>query len=182
MTNQVESREVLNSVAVETNPVTPTYEKILVGIEEGDSSKEVFDTALELAKAQGSQLMILTVIQENLRGNLDLPIYSEMTGYGSIYTQEMVELEEKLIQESLEELQLWLKRLTRKAMDEGIKAESDYSYGEPGSQICGLAKKWGADLIIVGRRGRRGLSELLLGSVSNYVIHHAPCSILVVQH
>ncbi|MDJ0845435.1 universal stress protein [Crocosphaera sp.] len=182
MTNQVESREVLNSVAVETQAVAPIYQKILVGIVEGDSSQEVFGTALELAKAQSSELMIVTVIQENLRRNLDLPIYSEITGYGSIYTQEMVELEEKLIQESVEELQLWLKRLTQQAINEGIKAQSDYTYGEPGRQLCTLAKKWGADLIIVGRRGRRGISELLLGSVSNYVIHHAPCSILVVQH
>ncbi len=140
MTNQVESREVLNSVAVETKTVAPTYQKILVGIEEGDSSKEVLDTALHLAKAQDSQLMIVTVIQDNLNRSLDLPIYSEITGYGSIYTQEMVELEEKLIQESLEELQIWLKRLTQKAIDEGIKAESDYTYGDPGRRICALAE------------------------------------------
>ncbi len=182
MTNQVKSREVLNSAALETNTVAPKYQKILVGIEEGDSSKEVFNTALDLAKTQSSQLMIVTVLQENLKGTLDLPIYSEITGYGSIYTQEMVELEEKLIQESLEELQVWLKRLTQQAINQGVEAHSDYAYGDPGRQICAIAKKWGADLIVVGRRGRRGLSELLLGSVSNYVIHHAPCSILVVQH
>ncbi len=39
----------------------------------------------------------------------------------------------------------------------------------------------GADLIVLGRRGRTGLAEALLGSVSNYVLHHAPCSVLVVQ-
>lgn len=33
----------------------------------------------------------------------------------------------------------------------------------------------------MGRRGHKGLSEILLGSVSNYVVHHAPCSVLVLQ-
>ncbi len=182
MTNQVESREVLNSAALETKTVAPTYQKILVGIGEEDSSQAVFDTALHLAKDQGSQLMIVTVIQDSLKGRLDLPISSEITGYGAIYTQEMVELEEKLIRESLEQLQCWLKRLTQKAINEGVKAQSDYTYGEPGQKICALAEQWGADLIIVGRRGRRGLSELLLGSVSNHVVHKSPCSILVIQH
>ncbi|NEO28803.1 MAG: universal stress protein, partial [Kamptonema sp. SIO4C4] len=35
--------------------------------------------------------------------------------------------------------------------------------------------------VIIGRRGRVGLSEILLGSVSNYVLHHAPCAVMVVQ-
>ena len=48
--------------------------------------------------------------------------------------------------------------------------------------ICNAAISWQADLIIMGRRGRTGLSELFLGSVSNYVLHHAPCAVLVVQH
>ncbi|NEO65320.1 MAG: universal stress protein, partial [Moorea sp. SIO4G2] len=36
-------------------------------------------------------------------------------------------------------------------------------------------------LIVLGRRGLGGLKEMVLGSVSNYVVHHAPCSVLVVQ-
>ncbi|MGF1516635.1 MAG: universal stress protein, partial [Nodosilinea sp.] len=51
----------------------------------------------------------------------------------------------------------------------------------PGRVICTLAKTWAADLIVVGSHRRKGLSELFLGSVSNYVMHHAPCSVLVVD-
>ncbi|MEA5534625.1 universal stress protein [Crocosphaera sp. XPORK-15E] len=178
MGNQVHNREVLS----QPDLAAPIYQKVLVAVDHVAVSTEVFGTALNLAKAQGSELMIFTTISEQTPGTMDLPIYSEMAGYGAIYTQEMVELEEKLSQDNLEELQTWLKRLAQQGISQGIKTKSDYAYGEPGQQICALAKKWDADLIIIGRRGRSGLSELLLGSVSNYVIHHAPCSILVVQH
>ena len=35
--------------------------------------------------------------------------------------------------------------------------------------------------MVIGRRGHKNISEMFLGSVSNYVMHHAPCSVLVVQ-
>ncbi|MGF1673753.1 MAG: universal stress protein, partial [Rivularia sp. (in: cyanobacteria)] len=51
----------------------------------------------------------------------------------------------------------------------------------PGYMICNVARSREVDLIVVGRHGRTGLSEFFLGSVSNYVLHHAPCSVLTIQ-
>ena len=53
--------------------------------------------------------------------------------------------------------------------------------GEPRSVILDTAKEWGADLIVVGSHGRRGLDRFLLGSVSEAVAIHAPCSVRVVR-
>jgi nucleotide-binding universal stress UspA family protein len=53
--------------------------------------------------------------------------------------------------------------------------------GDPGHSICESAQNWGADLIVLGRRGRTGFAEAFLGSVSNYVVHHASCSVFVIQ-
>jgi nucleotide-binding universal stress UspA family protein len=64
---------------------------------------------------------------------------------------------------------------------QGIMAESSYQTGDPGTNICDLARSWGADLIVLGRRGLKGFAELLAGSVSNHGVHHAPCSVLVAQ-
>jgi nucleotide-binding universal stress UspA family protein len=62
----------------------------------------------------------------------------------------------------------------------GIKADSQQILGSPGKTICKVAKEAEADLIVVGHRGRWGLTEILLGSVSNYVFHHAHCCVLIV--
>ena len=63
----------------------------------------------------------------------------------------------------------------------GISTESKCEVGHPGALIRDLAKDWNADLIVMGRRGLSSLQEVFLGSVSNYILHHAPCSVLVVH-
>jgi len=52
--------------------------------------------------------------------------------------------------------------------------------GAPDQQILAKAKEWNADLIVVGSHGR-GFWGRLLGSVSDGVVHHAECSVLVVR-
>ena len=52
--------------------------------------------------------------------------------------------------------------------------------GTPEQQIAEKARDWKADLIVVGSHGR-GFWGRLIGSVSNDVVHHAPCSVLVVR-
>jgi len=54
-------------------------------------------------------------------------------------------------------------------------------YGSPESRIVETAEKLPADLIILGSHGYNRWERLLLGSVSNSVLHHAPCSVLVAR-
>lgn len=53
--------------------------------------------------------------------------------------------------------------------------------GAAGRMIVGEAETWGADLIVVGSHGRGFWGRAFVGSVSDAVIHHAPCSVLVVR-
>lgn len=53
--------------------------------------------------------------------------------------------------------------------------------GEAGPAICHLAEEVGADVIVVGSRGRGAIKRALLGSVSTHVTNHAPCPVVVVR-
>jgi nucleotide-binding universal stress UspA family protein len=53
--------------------------------------------------------------------------------------------------------------------------------GSPGRSLCELASELHADAIVVGSRGRSGLKRALLGSVSDYIIRNAPCSVVVTR-
>ncbi|MGF1602952.1 MAG: universal stress protein [Thermosynechococcaceae cyanobacterium] len=59
--------------------------------------------------------------------------------------------------------------------------ETQQPLGDAGFSICDVARTWQADVIIVGRRSRAYLSKLFLGSVSNYISHHSPCSVFIVH-
>jgi nucleotide-binding universal stress UspA family protein len=82
----------------------------------------------------------------------------------------------ELEQESKAKLQSYLKE----AQAAGVTALISQPVGEPDREICALAQEWSADLIVLGRRGMKGVGELLLGSVSNFVMHRAGCAVLIV--
>lgn len=54
--------------------------------------------------------------------------------------------------------------------------------GLPSDEIVAVARQRGADLIVMGTHGRRGVSHLLLGSVAERVVRTAPCPVLTVGH
>lgn len=63
-----------------------------------------------------------------------------------------------------------------------VRVSTEVLYGSPESRIVETAENMNADLIIVGSHGYNRWERLLLGSVSDSVVHHAPCSVLVVRH
>jgi nucleotide-binding universal stress UspA family protein len=84
---------------------------------------------------------------------------------------------EEFQQQGLEKLQFFAEQAT----EAGVKVELQQIPGSPARLICKTALSWQANLIAIGHRGRSGLSEMILGSVSNYVLHHASCSVLMVR-
>ncbi|MEM8720497.1 MAG: universal stress protein [Cyanobacteria bacterium P01_G01_bin.39] len=151
--------------------------KILIAVNRSPNNKLVFDTAVSLAKTTGAELMLLHILSPKESDHPIAPPYTyypivEETNYET-YQREYAKYE----QQGLE----FLKNLSQKAIAVGIVAEFTQLAGNPGRMICKLADNWAADLILVGSRGLKGLKEMFLGSVSNYVTHHAPCSVLIVR-
>ena len=107
-----------------------------------------------------------------------------LTPYGAFSTPEINQLVPQWrenLEEETEKVKQWLTESSQQAESKGIETEWDCLMGIPSSSIIKAAKDWNADLIIMGRRGLTGLSEMFLGSVSNYVVHHASCSVLLIQ-
>jgi nucleotide-binding universal stress UspA family protein len=63
-----------------------------------------------------------------------------------------------------------------------IVVTADVVMGTPGQMIVEIADEWEPDLIVAGSHGRGFWARALLGSVSDAVVHHAQCSVLVVRN
>ncbi|MEO8694997.1 MAG: universal stress protein [Acidimicrobiales bacterium] len=62
------------------------------------------------------------------------------------------------------------------------KTDVVVEHGSPGERICATAAEHGIELIILGSHERGAFGRFMHGSVSDYVVHHAPCPVLVVRH
>lgn len=152
--------------------------KILVAVDRSESNKFVFDSAVSLAKVTGANLMLLHILCEDEE---DYPLLSSYAYYPSLDEENNDSNREKL-----SEYEQWglsfLESLAQKAKEAGVDTEYTQLTGYPGQTICEIANSWSSDLIVVGSRGLKGFKEMFLGSVSNYVTHHAHCSVLIVRH
>ena len=163
------------------------FEKILVAIDRSPANKKVFEEALFLAKATQAKLILLHVLSGEEPGSPVMSLYPEVNDtfhYVHLNPQithianEMYHKQWKAFE--TEGLNI-LRYFAKDAIDAGINTEFSQITGHLSSTICEFAQSCDADAIVIGRRGHSALREMFLGSVSNYVVHHAPCSVLLVQ-
>ncbi|WP_442939245.1 universal stress protein [Nostoc sp.] len=62
-----------------------------------------------------------------------------------------------------------------------LNIKYQHHFGEPGATISSVAQEWNADLIVLGRHDHSAIAEFFVGSVSNHVVDHANCSVLVIK-
>ncbi|MDJ0737235.1 MAG: universal stress protein [Nostocaceae cyanobacterium] len=156
------------------------FNKILVALDRSDNAQEIFNNALDLAKINNSKLMLLHVLSSEEEGSPYMPPFSfwEYSPALSAQTWQFYQKEWDVFKtEGLKMLQSF----GSQANTADVSTEFRQIVGSPGQVICKVAREWDADLILVGRRGLSGLTEFLLGSVSNYVLHHAHCSVLTIN-
>lgn len=131
---------------------------IVVGVDGSVYSERALDWALDEAKARRGKLVVLH--------SYEYGIVAANPYAGEALTQ---------LEHDAEEL---LERAIVRASASGIEVDGRIAYGSASHALVEASA--GADLLVVGSRGRGGLAGALLGSVSQACVHHAACPVVVV--
>lgn len=138
---------------------------ILVAVDDSDFAKVVAREAAKIALEKKADVMLLSVVQvpsmAASEGEID-------QGYLNEREKEFQKLHNDLIDS-------YFKPNT------GTLVESRVLHGDPGDKIVKCGEEIGADMILVGTRGRGRVASALLGSVSQHVAHHSTRSVLIVR-
>ncbi len=133
------------------------FQRILCPIDLSENSRQAIDLAAALVDAgRGGELVLLYVAIP------DLPASS---GFAIPSVNAAVDEERRKLE-------------TIRPSRSGIAVRHEVVRGEPAESICEFAQKENCDLIVMTTHGRTGLFRLLMGSVAEHVLRHAPCPVL----
>lgn len=138
--------------------------KILVPVDGSDASKRAFKMAVDVAKVHGAELVVTCIADVSEAAYPIMGVTLDKNGFINIKAKA-----ERLLA----------------ALKEEIPLELDYEEivetGIPGAGITEIVEQQGIDMVVIGNSGKGAVSSFVMGSVSQYVIHHVKCPVLVVK-
>lgn len=139
--------------------------RIVVATDGSDGGNRAVDAAAELAKTTGSELVIVTI-----GGNVTGAELRRLASTDGDLTKTLKAKADRV-----------LRQAARRARRQGITDPVlRCGWGDPAETILDVVRREKASVVVVGRRGRSQLTQLLLGSVSQKIANLAPCTVVVV--
>jgi nucleotide-binding universal stress UspA family protein len=138
----------------------PYFRKLLVGFDGSPQAERAVEVGLELASCLDAELLILAV------AHLPKPAT-------------IVEVHATL-DDARERYTVALNKLVHHAREDGLRITTEIAAGHPAEQIIHRAEKDDIDVVLLGRRKRFTLSKLVAGSISEKVLKHAHCPVMIV--
>jgi nucleotide-binding universal stress UspA family protein len=137
-------------------------QKLLLATDLSEASASATDEAFALAARLGARLLVVSVIDP---GSLLLPGGRFRARVDQVRAQREVQAQ----------------ALVERGREDGVEVSFLVWTGDPGDMIVEAAEAERVDMVLVGSHGRGAVGRFFLGSVSEHVVRHAPCPVLVVR-
>lgn len=158
------------------------HKRILVAIDDSDTSEFVFIQAINLAKECKVRLNLLHVLPAQVEHSSPLERYlSARTDSDTTSNSTHGQLSNSTQTSSEDKILGLLVGCSERAKTLQVDTEYTLIMGNPGETICEVALSWRADLILLGGKEKTNNGASSQDSVRNVVTHNAPCSVEVVR-
>ena len=139
------------------------FKQVLCGVDFSETSYHALDYALRFARDADGTLIMAHMVH--------VPA-------GDLLGEESYTLN---FQEARRHVEGLLEEVRRSRLQGYPKCEMVVDFGDPAGQLLNIARDRKVDLIVTATHGRSGLSHLIMGSVAEKIIRHAPCPVFVVR-
>ncbi|REJ31434.1 MAG: universal stress protein UspA [Caldibacillus debilis] len=140
------------------------YKNIIVAIDGSKEAERAFKKALKIAKQSGGKLFLTHIIDIHSLARLEAFDQSLSECVDQMAQEMMLSYKEQAVNEGIDDVKIVI------------------DYGSPKVKIAkDIAKKFDADLIVCGATGLNAVERFIIGSVSEAIVRHARCDVLVVR-
>lgn len=139
------------------------FERVLIAIDASPLAARAAQVGIELAHSLTAQIGFVHVIDHSL-------YFGPESGVAA----------DELARQARQDRNRLFAEI-RSQLPVGTEALEFTTQGSPGPAIVEAAREWGADIIVIGSHGRRGITRALVGSVAESVMRQARCPVLVVR-
>lgn len=147
--------------------------KILVSYDGGSQAQKALSAAIEIAEKGGAELHLVAAYSVPM-------IYQGTVGTDVIYPDNAMIIK-YLYEHNHAQLEKYVAEAAERVKSHGIEITTAILDGSPGRTIIQYAEEHGIDLIAIGSHNRTAVDRFFLGSVSNYVLHHAKALVLIAR-
>lgn len=151
--------------------------KVLLATDGSANAQLAATTSLRLAESTGSELHVVYV-GPSVGERFELSDTTSVLGPQVVIRKPSAEERSRLKQEAQNILAEQVKKIESLGV---IVAQSHLRMGKPDEEIVSLAEELDAGLLVIGSRGRGGIRRALMGSVSDSVVRHAHCPVMVMR-
>lgn len=164
--NQLVRQSTRPVLVVPETRTPPNFDTILAPVDPSELSRKSLAHAVQLARASGGEVVAMNVLMAP--GGVGDPAFPVYIGPDSL---------DKLRRER----EGWLDGLIAEMGIEDVVSEAIVLSGDVASGITMISDQVGADLIVMGSHGRRGLRRFLLGNTAERILRRVPCPVLIIQ-
>jgi len=141
------------------------YDRIVIAVDFSEHSAEAVQAGTELAKQFGAEVHLIHAFE--------IPV--------PVLTPYEVALPDNFVGDARSAARRELDSVEKQVGGAGVQVSAHLRDGPPDTAIDELAREIDADLIVMGTRGNTGLKHVLLGSVAERTLRHAPCPVLTIK-